>query len=168
MGWVGAEVPVVSAGVATDISKLGELNSLEELYLDSNLIPENLSLLANLKSLKHLQIAAVVRRVSGPVGFDACQSLESITIFGKPDNQSYREILKLENLKRLVIVNHEDDASLDATYLEKLRKRFPGVDADIVLKSETESLVPLSFRKFRDRRRKELREDTSWLNELHN
>ena len=168
MGWVGAEVPVVSAGVATDISKLGELNSLEELYLDSNLIPENLSLLANLKSLKHLQIAAVVRRVSGPVGFDACQSLESITIFGKPDNQSYREILRLENLKRLVIVNHEDDASLDATYLEKLRKRFPGVDADIVLKSETESLVPLSFRKFRDRRRKELREDTSWLNELHN
>jgi len=56
------------------------------------------------------------------------------------------------NLKRLVIVNCDEDEMLTAKYRDK--------------PAETESLVPESFRRCRDRVRKELREDTSWLDEI--
>jgi len=112
------------------------------------------------------QIPSVVRKVTGPVGFDACQTLESITFFGKPDIATYREISRLTNLKRLVIVNSDSDATLTDEYLNKVRKKFPGIDASILAASEVESLVPEPFREYRDRSRKELRADTSWLDEL--
>jgi hypothetical protein len=164
--WVEGASIGSGRGVPTSLSSLNSLTNLEELYFEIGFVPEDLSFLNHLTSLKHLQIPSVLRKVTGPIGFDACQTLESITFFGKPDNTTYREIIRLENLKRLVIVNSENDSSLNDQYLMKLRKKFAGVDADIILPSETESLVPKPFREFRARIRKELREDTSWLDEI--
>ena len=115
------------------------------------------------RSLKHLQIPAVVRKVTGPVGFDKLQSLESITFLGTPDSQSYREVAKLKNLQRLVIVNFDEDESLTPEYRDKLAEKLPGVEVEILEPAEKESLIPQTFRDYRDRVRKELREDTSWL-----
>ncbi len=165
-GWVQGESTAFGGGDPISLSPFKTLTSLEELYFEPSFVPEDLSILADLTSLKHLQIPSVVRKVTGRVGFDACQTLESITFFGKPDNTTYREISRLRNLKRLVIVNSENDETLTDEYLAKLQKKFLGVDARIILPSETEPLVPEPFRKYRDRVRKELRADTSWLDEL--
>ncbi len=166
--WVEGMSTGTGNGIPTDLSSLRSMTNLEELYFEIGFVPEDLSFLNQLPSLKNLQIPSVLRKVTGPIGFDACQTLESITFFGKPDNTTYREILNLKNLKRLVIVNNENDKSLNDQYLVKLRKKFPSIDADIILPSETETLVPKPFREFRDRKRKELRDDTSWLDEILN
>ena len=145
---------------------LKQLTNLEELYFEKMFIPEDLSFLAGLKSLKHLQIPSVVRKVTGPIGFDACQSLESVTFIGVPDNKSYHEISRLKNLKRLVIVNVDEDPLLTPKYLKKLQAKLPEVDVKIIPASELESLIPKPFLEYRDRVRKELREDTTWLDEI--
>jgi len=166
-GWVGFG-HVHGQANSTHLGHLKLLPKLEELYFDSVLVPEDLAFLASMNSLKHLQIPNVVRKVTGPIGFDACQSLESITFLGTPDNQTYREVALLQNLKRLVIVDFDEDEMLTPEYRDKLAKKLPGVEVEILKTSETESLVPDPFREYRDRVRKELREDTSWLDEILN
>ena len=164
--WVGSQTARATTAPPTALGNLRNRPELEELYFDASLVPYDLAFLQGLKSLKHLQIPSVVRRATGNVGFDACQSLESITFLGTPDGQTYREITKLKNLKRLVIVNYDEDALLiTPKYREKLKAKFPGVEVEILEITETESLVPQPFREYRDRVRKELREDTTWLDE---
>ena len=167
LGWVGGE-SYWGMQAPVDITHYKSLTALEELYFEKTFVPEDLSFLAKLKSLKHLQIPSVARSVTGPIGFDSCQSLESVTFFGVPDDKSYFEISRLQNLKRLVIVDVEQDPVLSPEYLEKLQAKFPNVDVKIIADSQTETLIPDSFRKYRDRVRKELREDTSWLDEILN
>lgn len=164
-GWVGFG-SVGVAGSPVDLGHLKLFPDLEELYFSTALVFDDLAFLAYLKSLKHLQTPSVIRKVTGPVGFDACQSLESITFLGTPDNQSYREVAKLKNLKRLVIVNFDEDELLTREYRDKLAEKLPGVEVKILEPTEAESLVPVPFREYRDRMRKELREDTTWLDEI--
>ena len=163
--WVGIE-SMGGTGNLVDLGPLKLSPNLEELYLSTTLVPRDLAFLSNLKSLKHLQTPSVVRKVTGPVGFDACQTLESITFLGTPDNQSYREVAKLKSMKRLVIVNVDEEKLLTPEYRDKLAKKLPGVEVKILEPMETESLVPESFREYRDRMREEMREDTSWLDEI--
>jgi hypothetical protein len=168
-GWVkpGANLAAFGAmATPLSISHLGSLSSLEELYFGALFVPQDLSILAKLKSLKHLQIPAVVRKVTGPVGFDACSSLESITFFGVPDNQSWREISRLPNLKRLTIIDHDTDETLTPKYAAKVKEKFPGVEVSVLKLHENEPQIPKAFRDYRDRLRKELRSDTKWLDEL--
>ena len=161
-GWVGAEVGR-ALGDPIGLRHLVDLTGVEELYFEPSLVPQDLSFFNGLQSLKHLQIPAVVRKVTGPVGFDKLQSLESITFLGTPDSRSYREVAKLKNLKRLVIVNFDEDVILTPEYRDKLAEKLPGVEVEILEPAEKESLIPQTFRDYRDRVRKELREDTSWL-----
>ena len=161
--WVGLEAMRLNNPIA--VGHLKSQTRLEELYFDPMFVPLNLGFLENLPSLKHLQIPSVVRRVTGPVGFDACQSLESITFLGTPDNKSYREVAKLKNLKRLVIVNFDEDSMLSPRYRDKLAEKLPGVEVELREPTEMEALIPKPFREYRDQVRKELREDTSWLDE---
>ena len=155
-----------TGGLPVNVDHLKSLTSLEELYFDSLFAPEDLSILANLNSLKHLQIPSVVRSVTGPIGFDVCQSLESITFLGTPDNQTWREVSRLKKLKLLTIVNVEDDDSLTEELVAKAKKKLPGVEVRIFKPNETESLIPKKFREYRDGLREELRSDTKWLDEV--
>ena len=84
----------------TNVSHLKSLTKLEELYFDSNFIPERTDFLKHLVSLKHLQVPRVERKATGPTGFDSCSKLESITFLGRPDVQSMRELAKVGTLKK--------------------------------------------------------------------
>lgn len=165
-GWVVGAVRDRFGSVPVSFNHLKSLSELEELYFDVMLVYRDLAFLKDLKSLKHLQTPSVVRQVTGPVGFDACQSLESITFLGSPDNQTYREIAKLKKLKRLVIVNFDEDEKLTSDYRDKLAEKLPGVTVQILATSEYESLIPKPFCTYRDRIREELRSDTKWLDEI--
>ena len=160
--WIGAEA-FSQRSEFVNTRHLTHMTGLQELYFEQIFVPDNLAFLANLKSLKHIQIPSVVRKVTGAIGFDACQSLESVTFLGIPDNKSYHEISRLKNLKRFTIVNVEDDPILSQRYLEKLQEKLPEVDVKIIPATEIESLIPKAFLEHRDRVRKELREDTTWL-----
>ncbi|WP_148618614.1 hypothetical protein [Mariniblastus fucicola] len=164
--WVGAMSPFGFRGDPVDVSHLEPLSSLEELYFEASFVPLNLAFLEKLTSLKHLQISSVVRKVTGPIGFDACPSLESLTFLGTPDNKSYHEISRLKNLERLVIVNVEDDEKLTPEYQDKLQQKLSGVEVQIIPASEKASLIPNAFQEHRESVRKKLLYDTTWLDEI--
>ena len=65
-----------------------------------------------------------------------------------------------------MIVNVDEEKLLTPEYRDKLAKKLPGVEVKILEPMETESLVPEPFREYRDRMRKEMREDMSWLDEI--
>ena len=139
---------------------------MEELYFDIDFVPDDIGFLKHLQALRHLQVPRIERKVTGLIGFDSCASLQSITFLGKPDAISVRELAKVKTLKRFVVANIEDDPALNAAYVAGLRKVLVGVDVKVVPKSEIESLVPEAFKRHREKVRKELRRDTSWLDEL--
>ena len=165
--WIDPTVASIPSGFVRfeNVDYLESLTSLEELYFDPLVAPEDLAFLAELKKLKHLQISAR-QSASNSANFDSCQSLESVTMTGVPDFATIQELSRLSKLARFVLVDVESDPSLNPRYIAGLKQQLPGVDISILKAGNMELLVPQPFRDYRDRLREELRDDPAWIGQI--
>ncbi len=154
-GWIGNRQ--FFAGTITDLNYVTTIPKLERLYLPSNLIAKDLSFLSSSPSLTHLQIAAPSRAAQGGVGFDACPSIRSVTLFGKPDGTTISELAKLPNLKNLTVVDSGENLTAPS-FVNKLQTAIPNAKIEILNFNEFDWQVPESFKRHRQRIRSQLRD----------
>jgi len=162
--WISSETATFMGAGAIDVAHLAQLKELEELWFGSRFIPLDLNFLAKMKSLKKLQIAAVDRTVTGPVGFDACPTLESVTFFGWPDRKTVLELVQLRRLKEVILV--DDGTGGGVLSEDELRKALGDIELVVQQYTDEEKRIPKEFLEFRERRKKELGEELGWLDEL--
>ena len=116
-----------------------------------------MTFLQPLTRLKHLQIPSIDRTKQGAVGFDVCQSLQSVTFFGPPDKITISELSKLPKLKKLTVVDSLNDG-LGPKFQAMLEKAIPNVEIKIVPAGTAFVDVPERFTRHLNVKRKEIRE----------
>lgn len=149
------------------------LPKLEHLAFSAGTEVGRMGFLSRLKSLRYLQIPMVDRQSQGGAGFDACPSLEAITMLGAPDSISVTEFQRLPNLKRLTVVdvfeefsnfettNQLQNAGVGPTFEEKtaeLTKALPGVEVLVVSLKDFAPVVPEELKKHLESKSKTLQE----------
>ena len=141
-----------------DLSGLRNFIDLEELYLsDCSLLVNDLSSLTPLKKLKHLQIPTLKNAVR-QVGFDACQSLQSITLFGMPDKKTIAEFTRLPKLQKLIVVDSNNEILDSTKTLAALQKILPNADIKIVPAGQAFADIPEKFRQHLINKKKEIQD----------
>ena len=141
---------------STDLSHLSTLINLKRLYLSDYIMPKSVRFLSNLSKLKHLQIRSPVLPLQDNSGFYVCKSLESLTLFGKPDPLSVQELAGLPKLKMLTIVDLQNEELDDPGFLAAVKKVLPNVELKILNYEQHLKQVPESFRSHQDRLKQEL------------
>ena len=140
---------------------LANLRKLERLYFSTSGVEEiigsrDLSVLASLSELKHLQSPCVDSSDRPLRGFDALGGLESLTLFGIPSKSVIREVSTLKKLQVLNVVDL-NELQPNSEWLTAVQNGLPGVDVRLVKKIDWKPDMPPSFRKHLDEKKKELR-----------
>lgn len=155
--WLSSKIPVNTGGI-NNLSHLKSLTNLEELYFaDRPIVTADMNFLQPLTNLKHLQIPSINRAKQGPVGFDVCQNLESITFFGSPDKITISELAKIPNLKKMTVVDSLYEG-LGPKFEAMLETAIPNTKVEIIPAGTLFSDAPESFKQHLKIKRKEIRE----------
>ncbi len=155
--WLGSDTSSWNTNRVRELEQLTQCTALESLYFsDVKLAPRSFSFLGALKKLTHLQIPSLDRKqYSGPV-FNQCSNLESLTLLGKPDPISIREIQQLTKLKTLVISDVLNEISNPTIYQSNLQKLLNQVEVQVVAFENFKPLIPQPFIDHQQRVRQEL------------
>ena len=114
-----------------DFSPLSALPNLQRLYLGSGEYFGDLRFLNKLNKLEHLQIQAQNRTGMPFSGFEVCQNLKTLRVFGTPHSKTIKELGGLKSLHRIEIV--DDDLSFQTELeLAELKSSLPGIRIRII------------------------------------
>jgi hypothetical protein len=128
-----------------DPAPLSGLTKLESLSFPSSCVIEDATFLKKLTSLQDLQIPCSFQFTRN---LPNLPSLESLTLFGKPTPNLIPQLQNLPKLKRLVVVDVNEEETMDEKFVADLKKSLAGVEVVVLSEHDFKPDVPEEFQQY--------------------